>query len=326
MQQLQQMDHRDQRRTAVHQGARNRELLFFDLRVDVFQLLQPYRHLVALQRIARILQKQGFNIGNVAQDQFIRRHPAQRHLCLRHQIGETPCEFLEGRRIAGGRQRIGGARGDFGNPREIADAVVAGGNFRIPQMEQVQLVEPAGARRFRVHPHHQIGIPLGIDDDHDLAAMDILRHQNFHQAGLADARGAENNHVPIAVPLAQQHLHFIHLDAVQDGGAAKIDLLAVRIHRIGADRIPPRLLRGDVGDRLRHRPLVRPAFKPARTRNPWTRFRVAPGFIPHRIHFSLGMQLRPAESLAEIQIIARHRNFMRRDFAQLVALQAALVA
>jgi hypothetical protein len=65
----------------------------------------------------------------------------------------------------------------------------------------------------------QIDVALGVEDDHHLAATDVLGDQQLGQARLADPRGAQHQRVPDAILQVHPDLGLVGLDTV-DGGIA----------------------------------------------------------------------------------------------------------
>ena len=87
-------------------------------------------------------------------------------------------------------------------------------------MEDVELAFASGAFGFHVHALEQIGVALGVEDDHDLVlaahlAADVLGDEQFGQAGLADAGGAEHQRMADALGQRQGDVNLVRFDAVQ---------------------------------------------------------------------------------------------------------------
>jgi hypothetical protein len=99
-------------------------------------------------------------------------------------------------------------------------------------MEEAELALAAGTLHFRPDPHDQLGIALGIEDDDDLAAMDILGDEQLAEPGLADARRAEDERMAYAIRERHGGRTFRKLDPVQRRIAPD--------RRQGSERIPPR--------------------------------------------------------------------------------------
>ena len=237
--------------------------------------------LFALEHQFGVLDEQGLDAGQITQQALVGRYLPQGHLSLCDEVREAPGELLEGRTVARRGQCVGGARSHLSDAAEAPDPVVAGRDVGIAEVEQVELVQPPGARRFGVHAHHQIGVALGVDDDHDLACVDVLGRQQLQQPGLAHPGGAQHQHVPVACRLAQQHRHLARLHAVQQRGSPQVH---PRRHRV-----PERGGRGDRRRRADHRAEV--AARPAARRL------VGPGFkAPGRRHQGESFALRAAGS------------------------------
>ncbi|MNM65061.1 hypothetical protein D3C81_764840 [compost metagenome] len=145
------------------------------------------------------------------------RAPAELDQRSGDDVDEAPGELAKRCRVAFTAQLAGDARGDFGYAPEAADGVVAGGDLRPAQVEHVELMFAAGASRFHVHPLEQVGIALGVEDDHHLLAgsVDVLGDVHLGQARLADPRGAQHQGVPDALAQRQAGFLFLRLDAMQ---------------------------------------------------------------------------------------------------------------
>ncbi|MNG01786.1 hypothetical protein D3C84_847790 [compost metagenome] len=66
---------------------------------------------------------------------------------------------------------------------------------RPAQVEDIELVQPAGALALDVHAFEKVGVAFGIEDDHHFVlsaalATNVLRDEQFGQPGLADPRGS----------------------------------------------------------------------------------------------------------------------------------------
>ncbi|MNJ63798.1 hypothetical protein D3C77_597220 [compost metagenome] len=74
-----------------------------------------------------------------------------------------------------------------------------------------------GALRFHVHALEQIGIALGVEDDHHLLAraVDVLGDVHLGQACLADPRGPQHQGMADALAQRQAGFLFLRLDAMQ---------------------------------------------------------------------------------------------------------------
>ncbi len=87
-------------------------------------------------------------------------------------------------------------------------------------MEDVELAFAPGALGLDVHALQQVGIALGVEDDHylvlaaDLAA-DVLRDEQLGQPRLAHARGAQHQGVADALAQRQGDVDLVRLDAMQ---------------------------------------------------------------------------------------------------------------
>ena len=169
---------------AVLQAAgHGRPAFLTQLGFDAGHLVAPVDVLALCRQLVEhhfgIVQEQAVNAGHVLQQRLVGRDSAKRDLRLGHDVREAPGEFLKGSRVTRGGQGVGSAGGHLGDAREVADAVVARGNLRVAQVEQVELVQSAGALGLRIHAQHQVGIALRVDHDGDLAGVDVLRGQHL---------------------------------------------------------------------------------------------------------------------------------------------------
>ncbi|MNT89616.1 hypothetical protein D3C72_2303760 [compost metagenome] len=84
-------------------------------------------------------------------------------------------------------------------------------------MENIELLVPTGPAGFDVHAFEQVGIALGVEDDHNLGfdAVDVLGDIHLGKACLADTGSAE--HQGMSDPFAQRQtdFHLIRLDPMQ---------------------------------------------------------------------------------------------------------------
>ena len=87
-------------------------------------------------------------------------------------------------------------------------------------MEQIKILQPTGALCLGVDATQQIGIPFGVKDNDHITPADVLGNQQFRQACLTDARGAQHQRVPD--PFTQIHPHglLLRFNRVQGGLAA----------------------------------------------------------------------------------------------------------
>ncbi|GAR44819.1 hypothetical protein NGUA11_04195 [Salmonella enterica] len=69
--------------------------------------------------------------------------------------------------------------------------------------------------RLRPHAPQQVGIALGIENNHRVATADILGNQQFRQPGFTDAGGAEHQCMPRSVAQRQRDAAFVQLHAMK---------------------------------------------------------------------------------------------------------------
>ena len=100
--------------------------------------------------MAGILHEQGFDVIDVTADLLIVRSSFQRDQCARNNIDKAPGKLLERSGIALVGQLIGDTGGNFGDTREIADRIIARGQFRKAQMKQVEIVQSTCTLGLRV--------------------------------------------------------------------------------------------------------------------------------------------------------------------------------
>ena len=170
--------------------------------------------------MAGVFHKQRFDVVDVATDLLVVRPAFQGHQGARNDIHEAPGELLEGSGVALVGQLIGDAGRDLGDAGEVTDGVVTRRQFRKAEMKQIKIVQPTGTLRLGVDATQQIGIPFRIEDNDDIAPADVLGNQQFRQACLTDARGAQHQRVPD--PFTQIHPQglLLRFNRVQGGLAA----------------------------------------------------------------------------------------------------------
>ena len=66
-------------------------------------------------------------------------------------------------------------------------------------MEQPEDAFPPGAVRLRPDTPQQVGVTLGIKNNHYVATANILGNQQLRQPGFTDAGGAEHQCMPRSV-------------------------------------------------------------------------------------------------------------------------------
>ncbi|MNE64503.1 hypothetical protein D3C80_1599200 [compost metagenome] len=84
-------------------------------------------------------------------------------------------------------------------------------------MEDIKLFLPAGSTRFDVHALEQVGIALGVEDDHYFVvdAVDVLGDVHLSQSRLADTGGAQHQGMSHAFAQRQADFHLVRFDAMQ---------------------------------------------------------------------------------------------------------------
>ena len=167
------------------------------------------------------VNKERFNVGAVLFQHRVAGGAAEQHQSLGNLVDKRPDELAERRRLPFARHLVGDAGCHFGDAEEGADRVVLRRQLRETQMEHIELVFAPGGLRLDVHPQQQFAVALGVEDDNDVAAMDVLGNQHLRHARLADAGGAENDGVrdPRRERLVHRLLAFRHTDGVQPGFA-----------------------------------------------------------------------------------------------------------
>ena len=170
---------------------------------------------------AGVFDKQWFDVIDVAADLVVVGALAECHQGAGDDVDEAPGEFFEGGRVALARQLIGDAGGDLGDAGEVADGVVAHRGSRVAEVKHHEVLCATALTGLGVDAFQEIGIALRVEDDHDVAAADVLRNQELGQPCLADPRGAQHQGVPH--PLLEIHPHrlFVVADAVQGAIAAE---------------------------------------------------------------------------------------------------------
>ena len=268
--------------------------------------------------MARVLQEQRLDVVDAVEDLAVDRLAAQRRDRARNDVGEAPAELAERGRVAGRRQRVGEPRRDLRDAAEVADRVVARAHRRKAEVEEIEAVEPAGARRFRVAALHQLGIALGIDHDHDVAAADVLGCADLQQPRLADPRGAVHDEVRHALGQVGVDRLLVHRNGM--------DVRVATDRRQRRDRVPPDAARRDRGELGQHARALDGVLEPPRGV-------VGAAGIDEPLHLGaarvaqpLRVLLAPAEAQPEVVLAVRHRHLARLYHEGGQPLHAALVA
>ncbi len=202
-----------------------RDVLLVQLGLDLDDHL-PGLGLRLGEVVLGVLDEQRVDVDHVPLDQHVVRALPQLHQGAGDDVDEAPRELAERRAVALARELARNAGGHFRNAAEAAHGVVAGGNIGPAQVEDVELAFAARALGLDVHPLEQVGIALGVEDDHDLVlargvlAADVLGDEQFGQPRLAHPRGAQHQRVADALAQRQADVHLVGLDAVQARQAA----------------------------------------------------------------------------------------------------------
>ena len=184
-------------------------------------MVSPRLRVMAGEEVLGIFNEQRVDVHHMALDLQVVGAPAELDQRPGDDIHEAPGELAKRRRVAFAAELAGNPSGDFRDATETADGVVACGNLRPAQMEDVELVLTAGASRFHVHALEQVGIAFGVEDDHHFLArpVDVLGDVDLGQARLADPGSAQDQGMAHALAQRQGGFLFVGLDAVQQRGA-----------------------------------------------------------------------------------------------------------
>ncbi|MNO91150.1 hypothetical protein D3C76_826900 [compost metagenome] len=101
-------------------------------------------------------------------------------------------------------------------------------------MKDVEFVLAAGAPCLHVHALEQVGVALGVEDNHHLLGwpVDVLGDVDLRQARLADPGGAQHQGVPNTLTQRQGGFLLTRLDAVQQRRAPDWWQRTHRIERV----------------------------------------------------------------------------------------------
>ena len=165
-----------------------------------------------------VLKRKGVNIDRILIDHPVIRPVSQGGPRPGDHVDEAPDEFLERGGLTLTGQLPGNSSTDLRRSGEVTDGVVPSRLVGIPQVEHEEL--PAGHGRFDVTARHQACISLGIEDDDDIAAPDVLGNEHLSEPGLADARCPEHEHVAWSLDQIHADFGFLRLQAVNHWIAA----------------------------------------------------------------------------------------------------------
>ena len=322
-------EHGHQFRCTVCQAARNGGFLGCDLADDAldasFVIHEPAFGRMAAKHHVGVVHEQRIDAGHVLEQGLVGWNPPQGDLGLGHDVRETPGEFLESSAVARGGQCVRGTSCNLGDPSKTADAVVPGRNLGVTQVEQVKAALTASAARFSLHAQHQIGIPLGVDDDSHVASMDVLRTQQLQQPGLAHTGGAHHQHVAGAGALAQlDGLFFQYPNAVQDGGASQVHTRRKRIGRTTGINGCAHKAAGQIAALIG--PIAQGFAKAGQAQLPQRRAYIFLYPLISGIQLALGVHLGPFKAFTQVQMLLGHGQTVGRYPGHLGELQATLVA
>ena len=156
-----------------------------------------------VQPVLEVVDQQRLDVGGVAVDLGVVGLAPQGHQGAGQDVHEAPDELLEGRRLAFRGQLPGDPGGDLGDAGEASHRVVACRDLRVAEVEQEEVLLPPCPLGFRIDAAQQVNVALGVEDDHHLAAADVLTDEQFRQPRLAHPGGAQ--HQGVADPLTQIH-------------------------------------------------------------------------------------------------------------------------
>ena len=180
----------------------------------------PAGRTLAVEPVLEVADQQRLDVVHVLEDFPVIRPLPQRVQGAGDDVGEQPGELAKRFRVALGGQLVGDPGGDFGDPREAPDRVVAGGMRGVAQMEAVK--RPPGARRLGVQAPEHVGIALGVQANHRMAPADVLDDGEFQRAGFTHAGRPHIKHMALALDPRQINrlLPFQQADAMQGGQPA----------------------------------------------------------------------------------------------------------
>ena len=274
----------DRLRTAPAKSLRHLPLVDMERR----HRLCPARRAAASQVIAGVLDEERLDVGDVLPDLVVVGAPAEGHERPGDDVDEAPGELPEGRAVARRGELARDPGRDLGDPREVADGVVAGAPLRIAQVEEVELALATGALHFGPDPLDQLGVALGIEDDDDLAPMEVLGDEELAEPGLADARRAEDERMAYAIRERHGDRTFRKLDAVERRIAAD--------RRQRSERIPPGAPAEKRSQGLEQPVVLARRLDPSCPAIPAPGLDIAPGLGMARVGEALGVELGPAEA------------------------------
>ena len=280
-------------------------------------LLLPAGRRHAGEPLPVVVLQQRIDVGNVPHDLVVIRPPAQRHQGAGDDVGEAPGEFPEGGAVALVGQLVGNAGCHLGDAGERAHRVVARADAWIAQMEDIDLLLPAGAPGLGIDPLEQVGVALGVEHDHHIAAADVLGDQDLGQPGLADPGGSEHEGVPYALAEIHPHVLLLRLHAVQGGIAADRRQRCERIPAAAAAQPPAQRRQQErtlPGDFLAPRPAIERAG-----------LHIAPHLGTQGVAQALGVFLCPAKAAAQKQLVPAHGNAVGSQAVDTQPAQVALV-
>ena len=131
----------------------------------------------AAQVLAGVLDEQRLDVVDVAAHLLVVGSASQGHQGAGDDVDEAPGELLEGGGVALARELVGDAGGHLGDAREAADGVVAGGDLRVAEVEEVEVPSPPGPLGLGIDPAQQVRVALGVEDDDHVPAADVLGDQ-----------------------------------------------------------------------------------------------------------------------------------------------------
>ncbi|KWT95166.1 hypothetical protein APY03_2517 [Variovorax sp. WDL1] len=254
-----------------------------------------------------VFDEQRVDVDDMPLDQHVVRALPQFHERAGDDVHEPPRELSERRAVAFAGELPRDACRHFRDPAEAAHGVVAGADLRPTQVEDVELALAARALGFDVHALQEIGIPLGIDDDHDLVlargvlAPDVLGDEQLGEPRLAHAGGAQHQRMPDALAQRQADVHLVRFDAVQ---ARQTAHGRQRAHRV--EGYVPARERGQPGQRERRE--LQPFLQATRQPVGWRRLHVAAELRPVRLHQPMGVLLLPQEPATHEQPLLADRH------------------
>ncbi|MND29305.1 hypothetical protein D3C80_198110 [compost metagenome] len=125
------------------------------------------------------------------------RAPAQFDQGASDDVDKAPGKLTKRRGVAFTAQLTSDPRSDFRDAAEAADGVVARGDLRPAQVKDIKLVLSASPLCFHIHAGEELGIALGVEDDHHFLSgpVDILSNVHLGHTCFTHPGGAQYQRV-----------------------------------------------------------------------------------------------------------------------------------